>query len=141
MALAANTKLPEKIDNTLEEPIVKTSAVIYQNALVMINAAGTAVPCADSTTGKFIGIAVEGSAYPVTGDGTLTVKIQKHGEFQVPLVTSVTVGLVGTAMYAFDDATVTNVTTKGPQVGILTQFTSTNLGWVELRKNAMLKGA
>lgn len=136
MALSANSALPERLTNLIE-PIVKTSAKIYKHALVMITAAGKAVPCADSTTGKFLGIARDEVA---TGDGTVTVSIQDDGEFQMTLKTSVTVGLVGTPMYAFDDNTITNLTTLGPQVGILKEFTSANLGWIELRKNAMLKG-
>lgn len=138
MALSANTQADRREDDLLEKVIV-TSAKIYRHAMVVQTAAGKFKPAANETTTTFVGIAVDECP---TGDGTVTCKVYARGVFQLPLKTAVTVGMVGaTSMYAFDDQTVTNLTTLGPEIGRLVEWSSANLGWIELRVGKLAKGA
>lgn len=139
MALSANAG--RELRNTLGQSkmsyIVKTGAKIYAGALVMQTANGSVVPCGDSTTGKYAGLSIEEQ---LTGNGTRRVETIDDIEIRVFLKTTVTVGLVGTAAFAFDDNAVTNVATAGPQIGTITERIGANDGWVKLRRAVMAKG-
>lgn len=140
MALSANAGRERR--NVLAESkysgLIKTGAKVYQGALLMQNAAGTVLPCADSTTGKFFGLAIEEA---LTGNGTRRVECCDNVEIRMTLKTSVTAGHAQTIAYAFDDATVTNLATLGPQIGTITERTAANDGWVMLRRAVMAKGS
>lgn len=137
MALSANAAY--SLRNTEGKKVysytVKTSAKIYKHALVAIDvSAGTVLPAANTTTTKFAGIAL---AEATTGDGTITVEVATNLEVLLPLKTVVTQGNTHAAVYAFDDADVTDLTTLGPQIGILTEFVAANSGWVWLGQGAL----
>jgi hypothetical protein len=147
MALSDNTVLPLRntAGMTQLNQVVKTSAVIYHHALACQNAAGTIVAAANSTTMTFMGLAVIDNppvAGPgITGDGTRRVTMVSDVDVQISLKTSVTVGLVGAIMYAFDDAQATNLNTLGPEIGTLVEWTSANLGWIRLRGEQITKAS
>lgn len=61
---------------------VKTNTVIYQGALVAVDATGFAVPAADAANQKVVGIALENVNNNPGADGAKTVKVQK-GQFKV----------------------------------------------------------
>lgn len=140
MALSANTNRERR--NTLGESkysgLIKTGAKVYQGSLLMQNATGTVLPCADSTTGKFFGVALEEA---LTGNGTRRVECFDGVEIRVFLKTTVTAGLAQTIAYAFDDEKVTNLATLGPQIGTITERVAANDGWVMLRRAVMAKGS
>lgn len=138
MALSANAFLDKRFVSDAKARVftITTGAVIYKDALLVLNAVGTALPAADTITTTFAGIAVENSSgsFPVTGDGTYTVKVMTEIEVKVPLVTAITVGDTNkTALYLVDDQTVTSANTLGPACGRMTQFVAANSGWVMLR--------
>lgn len=139
MALSANQG--RELRNTLGQSkmsyIVKTGAKVYAGAFLMQNAAGTVLPCADSTTGKFAGLSIEEQ---LTGNGTRRVECIDDIEVRVVLKTSVTAGHAGTIAYAFDDEKATNLATLGPQIGTITERIAANDGWVKLRRAVMAKG-
>jgi len=110
---------------------VKTGTTVYKGALLVTNAAGTAQPATNITTTPFFGVADAGYT------ATETSRVLTNLEVQLPLKTSVTVGMVGDAMYCADDQYATNLNTLGPQCGVLTEFTSANLGWVLLGGSAL----
>lgn len=139
MALAANRSLQRRNTGNINtrNVTVKTSAVIYQDAFVGLNAAGKLVVCANSTTIRFLGIASgtpDGSTFPVTGDGTKSVNVEWGYEVLAPLVTAMTVGhSLTTNIYCVDDQTATTATTLGPVIGVLEEFVAANSGWISLR--------
>lgn len=139
MPLTANAG--RELRNTLGQSkmsfIVKTGSKIWAGALVMRTANGSVAPCADSTTGTFGGLSIEEQ---LTGNGTRRVECIDDVEIRVFLKTTVTVGMVGAAAYAFDDNAVTNVATVGPQIGTITERIGANDGWVKLRRPVMAKG-
>lgn len=139
MALSANGGRERR--NVLAESrysgLIKTGVKIYQGALLMQNAAGTVLPCADSATGKFFGMALEEC---LTGNGTRRVECCSDVEVRLRLKTTVTAGHANTIAYAADDNEVTNLATLGPQIGTITERIAANDGWVFLRKAVMAKG-
>lgn len=149
MALSANASLPVRniTGETEINGVILTAAVIYNHALVVQTAAGKLKAAANETTTTFCGMAVLTRHRPptgtggITGDGTERVTCVSDIDVQIPLKTSVTVGLVGAIMYAFDDAVATNLATLGPEIGTLVEFTSANLGWVRLRGEQMGKAS
>lgn len=147
MALTANASLTKRnavgaIKHTLT---VKTSAVIYQDALCVQDiSANTCLPAADTGTTLFAGIALESSTgtFPVTGDGTITVDVYRLLEVQVTAKTVVTKGKIFAAAYAFDDASTTFYTTKGPEIGFFSDWVTVNTEvWVFLGLKALSKAA
>lgn len=139
MALSANGGRERR--NVLAEckysGVIKTGAKIWQGALLMQNAAGTVLPCADSITGKFFGMALEEC---LTGNGTRRVECCDSVEVRLFLKTTVTAGHMQTIAYAFDDNAVTNLATQGPQIGTIVERIAANDGWVMLRRAVMAKG-
>lgn len=139
MALSANSARERR--NVLGERrysgLIKTGAKIWSGAFLMQNAAGTVLPIADSTTGKFFGVA---SDEALTGNGTRRIECYDNVEVRCALKTSVTAGHAQTIAYGFDDNTATNLATLGPQLGTITERTAANDGWVFLRQAVMGKG-
>jgi len=146
MALSANTYLTTKnvLGESVIDGVVTTSTTIYHHALVVRRSTGRFAPAGNNgTTTRFVGLAQLGQKNPPTatdgiaGDGTKRVNCIGDVDVLIACVTAVTVGHVGTAAYAVDDASVTNATTLGPQVGIFTEFVQANLVWVRLRGSAL----
>ena len=144
MALSANASLQKRATRFQKTVslVIKTSVVVYKDALVATSAAGLAVVEVNATSQKSVGIAIADSSgttagFPITGNGTRTVVCGIGLEVLMPLKTSVTVSLVGDKMYAFDDATITNLATVGSQVGTLREFVAANSGWVALGAQAL----
>lgn len=138
MALSANTALTTRNRGAMTRYTytLKTAVTMYQHGLAVLNAAGTAKIPANETTTKFVGMVEE--APSAAGDGTITVTVVNDLDVLLPLATSVTVGMVGDAIYAVDDETGTNLNTLGPEIGALVEFVDTNSGWVRLGKKALV---
>src|SRR3990167_9486360 len=90
-ALTANATRSTRNTNgkTKHTYTVKTSSVIYYNALVEVTQLNAAQPSADGTTAQFAGLATDNSTgtFPVTGDGTKTVDVYTNLEAQFTLET------------------------------------------------------
>ncbi len=141
MALSANTKLERRNSHVATQSSygVKTSSVIYQDALVGVTALGLLVPLSNSPTIRFVGVAYQaelGATFPVTGSATVvtSVKVQSDLEVLLPMTTATTVGVtVVTNVFAVDDQTAGVLATLGPVIGTLEKFVAANSGWVRLR--------
>jgi hypothetical protein len=141
MALSANTwyQLRNTQGARRRSYVIKTSAKIWQGAILAVNTAGRAYPAANDTTGKFIGISTQEC---LTGNGTTrVVDVLDNVEALMPLKTSMTAGHRMGIVYAFDDANPTNLTTLGPQMGTLSEFVAANSGWVALRQAVLVAGS
>ena len=142
MALSAAAGLTTRntTGKTVLEPTIETGKIIYQHALCVVTAAGIADPADNVVASEYsIGIALDSSTgvFPVTGDGTKTVDCYVDIEVLLPLESAITVGNEMENMYAFDDNRVTDLTTRGNAVGILTEFVAANSGYVYLGKAAL----
>lgn len=142
MALSANASYTlRNVQGAMyHSTTVKTSAVIYQHSLVVVDiSAGTSKVAANETTTLFLGLATASSTgtFPVTGDGTKTVTTVTNIEVNLPAKTVVTQSNVLGSIYAFDDADVTDLTTRGPAIGIVTEYVGANDVWVWLGQSAL----
>lgn len=119
------------------ELTIASGSTLYVGAIVCVNTSNQLVPAADSTAIRFVGIFEPWTGAATTGDGTLKGRFTTGYEVLLPCAGTVTNTLRGTAMYAADDEGITNVTTLGPQIGILVELESASTAWVRLSAPAM----
>lgn len=143
-ALAANTALRIRNRNgqTVQNGVVLTSSVMYHHAIAVRTAAGVIKPADNETTTRFFGLIEidnpDDSTAGITGDGTLRVNAINDVEVLMVCVTAITVGDMGSAAYAADDATATTEATLGPEIGRFAEFVATNSAWVALGQKALV---
>lgn len=142
MALSENARIDTRNKGGMTQltPVVRTSAIIFQGSLCVIDAAGVCAPAANVVASEtFAGIALDTSenTFPVTGDGTRTVDLFSNLDARLTLVTLVTVSNIGDNMFAFDDERVTDLTTRGNAIGVLVTLEGSTDGWVRLGAAAL----
>ncbi len=133
--LSANAYISRRQGN-LQSYLVEDNVHIYKGALVVINTSGYALPGADTSGYRFVGVAAEEADNTVTGhsQGGISVKVWTDGEHKLT-ATSITQAMVGQMMFLVDDATVDDVTvTNRIPVGILTEYISATQGWVSIQE-------
>lgn len=138
-ALAANLEVAMK-----DGLIVKHKCAvdtIYQGALVKLNAAGFAAPCAAELGAVFAGIAIEKmdneTAVPTPSAGDQEVRVYKQGNF---LLTGSGFAQtdVGQAVYATDDQTITKTNAADAQrVGVIAEYVSSTQVWVKIAPHVL----
>lgn len=102
------------------------SAKIYGKSLVMRNAAGNAIPGADTASCKFAGVSMAQADNSATAPGgagaagAVYVRVTKIGEHKFATADAWTVADIGTVGYISDDQTVAKVgvTTNDVAVGV-----------------------
>lgn len=119
------------------ELTIASGSTLYVHSLVCVNTSNQLVPAADSTAIRFVGLFSPWTGASMTGDGTLKGRFFTGMEVLLPCAGTVAATQRGTAMYAADDEGITNVTTLGPQIGILIELESASLAWVRLHAAAM----
>jgi len=131
--LSANRNLPQK-EGRIQSVLVEDNVHIYKDSLVVINAAGYAEPATDAAGKKFIGVAYEECDNTLTGhaQGGKSVRVQRDGVYKMP-ATSIAITSTGARMYAVDDGTIDETSTHGVFVGVLAEYVSSTLGWVDIR--------
>lgn len=85
---------------------VEEAVKIYEGALVMVNAAGYAVPGADTTNCFFVGVADETVDNTSGADGAKVVKVRTNGVITVASAASLTQANNMDTVYLADDQTV-----------------------------------
>lgn len=124
-ALAENKLLKEKEGKLIAMPVV-ASDIIYQGAMVKVNAAGYLAPCAGEAGSQFAGIAYEKVDNSAGSAGDKTCRVicdQSHFYLSGSGFTQADVGSV---VYADDDqvVTLTEGTTSKQVVGNIVEFVS-----------------
>lgn len=109
-ALTAAKEVLEKGSKRIQL-LVAASTVIYKGALVKINAAGYAAPCAAEAGAVFVGTAMETVDNSSGAAGDLTIDVDAEPEIFYVAGTGFTQAMVGEKMYASDDQTAS--TTQG----------------------------
>jgi hypothetical protein len=133
-ALTADRNTTFREGGEIEIPMA-ASTTIYAGSLVMWNAAGYAVPGADTASCTFIGVSIEKAVNGVTA-GATKVRVKRRGVFQFD-ASGLTQAKVGVAMCIVDDHTIADagVTTNDVPCGRLTEYISATLGWVDIGVN------
>ena len=130
-ALTKNKDTLIKAPNHVDHPVAATTK-IFAGGMVCVNAANNAVPAADTSGLKFVGIAkdVADNSAGAAGD----VDVVCHREGVVFLATGAAL-TVGDRAYVVDDQTVTTaaVATNDVAVGEVIKVVSGGV-WVDLRK-------
>jgi predicted RecA/RadA family phage recombinase len=114
---------------------VAANTKIYAGSLVCVNAAGYAVPAADTSGYHFAGVAMEQVDNSAGSDGGQTVKLRRAGVFEFDAA-SISQAMVGTDMYATNDHTVDDTAgaTNHIKVGQLVKYVSATKGWVDIAR-------
>jgi hypothetical protein len=130
-ALAKDRATPYRNGVEIEFP-VKNGVQIYAGALVMLGSDGYAIPGADTSGAKFVGVALENVAGGAS-DGLKTVRVRREGVFDFA-ATNMNQAQVGDVMYLVDDQTFSNVgtTTNDIPCGRLVKYVSATRGWIDI---------
>lgn len=154
MPLSANRNVQRKQSPLIHKVKVVDGAIhIYKGALLSYEAGNIGYAQLSSDPAaialhEFAGIALEElnvSAADNTADGTYTVEVLSRGCGEIvklPVTSSITIANVGDAVYADTDEKVDISTgilnTTGGFVGIIREFVSTNVAWVQLTQHPIL---
>lgn len=114
---------------------VEESTTIYLGAMVMTNAAGYAIPGADTASCVFQGINLYEQVDNSSGsDGDENVTVTRTGIFRMAFNTSISQSNVGDECYLVDDQTVDLVgdTTNDIMVGVIVKYIDTDEAWVDI---------
>ena len=105
MTLAADNKLEYTEGAELGIPVVNAD-IIYGGALVCVNAAGYAVPGADTAGLIFMGVATDRADNSAGAIGAIKVPVRRRGLIKMKLATAITIANVGDNVFLVDDESV-----------------------------------
>ena len=117
------------------EYLVAANTKIFAGSLVCVNAAGYAVPAADTSGYQLAGVALEQVDNSDGSDGGKTVRLRRTGVFEFDAV-SISQSMVGLLMYAADDHTFDDAAglTNDIKVGLLVKYVSATKGWIDIAR-------
>lgn len=116
---------------------VTSGEVIYKGALVCVDTDGYLLAAADTAGYKFVGVAYEKKDNSDGDDAALSCRVYTEGAFLLTC-TAITQAMVGQIMYIVDDGVVDDDSTNHVAAGILVQYVSETLGWVDIGKRGGL---
>jgi hypothetical protein len=130
-ALTRDRATPYREGIEVEYPVA-ANMKIYAGSLVCVNAAGYAVPAADTSGYRFAGVALE---QVDNSDGGKNVRVRRAGVFEFDAV-SISQDMVGAPMYAADDHTFDDAAgpTNDIKVGLLVKYVSATIGWIDIAR-------
>jgi len=131
MALTADVDRAYKEGEITRYP-VKGSTTIYKGSGTMvISGTGYLIPAADTSSGVFMGVAIEGVVNS-GADGTKFVRVRKDGKHSLTCA-GATVADIGKDVYASDDTTVLMTgQSHDVWVGKIDGDITTNTVWVDI---------
>jgi hypothetical protein len=132
-ALTADRKL-EYTDGIEVGIPVDGGSTIYGGALVAVNAAGYAVPGADTAGLIFTGVAIEQKDNAAGADGDLTVNVRRKGLVKCVMGTAITQANVGDAVCLKDDQTVDLAAnlTNDIAAGTIAAYIDSTHAWIDI---------
>jgi hypothetical protein len=133
MTLAADKALQYTEGVELSFPVVATD-IIYAGSLVCVNAAGYALPGADTAGLIFQGIAVEQVDNSTGNAGDKTVVLRRRGLIKMTLGTAISQANVGDNVFLVDDESVDIAaqTTNDIFCGIIAGYIDSTHAWVDI---------
>jgi predicted RecA/RadA family phage recombinase len=114
---------------------VAAAAKIYAGSMVCLNAAGYAVPAADTSGYRFAGVALEQADNSAGADGAQVVRLRRSGVFEFNAA-NLSQALVGNAVYAVDDQTFADAggAANDIKVGVLVKYVAATKGWIDIAR-------
>lgn len=120
-----------RYQDELEMPVAAATK-IYYGSMVCANAAGFAVPAADTAAFVVMGVATEQIDNLSGANGDKMIRL-REGRVHTFDATSITQAMVGKAMYVVDDHTFDDgVGTNSIKAGTLTKFISATEGEIQI---------
>lgn len=112
---------------------VAANTTIYESSIVMVNAAGYAVPAADTANSHVVGMCKREVANGATA-GAVQVIVEAPVRVKLKTALTLTQAMVGDVVYVVDDEEFTNLATASNdiRVGFLVNFISDTEGEVEI---------
>ena len=131
--LAADKQTEYREGVEISIPVVNAD-IIYAGALVCVNAAGYALPGADTAGLIFEGIARECVDNSLGNAGDLNVTVRRRGLFKMLFNTAISIANVGDNVFIVDDQTVdlTANTTNDIFCGVIAEYIDTTHAWVDI---------
>ncbi len=123
-ALSAD-KSVERYEGDLISLVVKANTTIYKGSLVTSDAAGYAIPAANTAGTFFMGVAAE------HGTAGQTIRVYRKGIFNF-VAANMAITDIGSRVYVADSATVTKTVGNGIYVGKIMAVDSATSVWVAL---------
>ena len=133
MTLAADKALQYTEGVEVPFPVINAD-IIYGGSNVCVNAAGYALPGADTAGLIYAGVALERVDNTAGNAGDKTINVRRRGLIKMTLATAITQANVGDNVFLVDDETVdltANVTNK-IFCGIIAVFIDTTHAWVDI---------
>ena len=114
---------------------VAAATKIYAGSMVCVNAAGFAVPAADTSGYRFAGVALEQVDNTAGADGVKMIRLRRTGVFEFDAA-ALSQAKVGNAMYSVNDQTFgdTGSVTNHIAVGVLVKYVSATKGWIDIAR-------
>lgn len=133
MTLAADLAMQYTEGVELALPVINAD-IIYGGSLVCVNAAGYALPGADTAGLIFMGVATQQVDNSSGAVGALSVPVRRRGLIKMKLATAITIANVGDNVFLVDDESVdltANVTNK-IFCGIIAAYIDTTHAWIDI---------
>lgn len=121
-ALSSDRKTPHREGMEIEYKVA-AGAKIYAGSLVCLNTSGYAVPGADTSGFRFLGVAREAADNSSGANGDLLVRVGRKGVFRFS-ASGMAVTDVGAAVKVADDQTVAKTTANSVVCGAVAEFVS-----------------
>lgn len=114
---------------------VAAATKIYAGSMVCLNAAGFAVPAADTSGYRFAGVALEQVDNAAGAGGVKMIRLRRTGVFEFDAA-ALSQAKVGNAMYSVDDQTCadTDGVTNHIKAGALVKYVSATKGWIDIAR-------
>lgn len=131
-ALTKDRNTPRKAGEYAAYPVA-AGAVIYGGSLVCRNAAGYAVPAADTAGLRFLGVARQHVDNSGGANGAAWVEVWQEGVFRFAAA-GMAITDVGLPVFAVDDQTVGKASTNAVGVGIINEVESATAVWISISR-------
>jgi predicted RecA/RadA family phage recombinase len=132
MATTANARITRRDSDKGSIPVAATK-VLPANGLVFRNDAGFATDVVASGANPFLGLAEKMADNSTGAAGDINVEVWREGQFLLPFTGStLTQADIGKNVFATDNNVLTLTSTDRPFVGVLTEFVSATLAYVDI---------
>jgi hypothetical protein len=132
-ALTSDRNTEYSLGDLLSIPVA-ASTRIFAGSLVCINADGYALPAADTSGLKFMGVATAQADNRNGSGGDLSVVVRRRGRYRFAYAGTLVQSGLGASVYAADDQTVdaANGVTNDVLVGSIAKVVSSGECWVDV---------
>ncbi len=134
-ALTADNKTRKKFAGELVEYKLLANAIVFQGAIVCVDAAGWLQPGDDTAAFRVVGVAFDGADNTGGANGAKVVRVERRSTIPV-VIAGATQALVGDILDVSDDQTATASGTNSVALGECVKFVTATEVIVDLDRRA-----